>query len=240
MVNKLLRVFFIVLIVNSISANAGIITLGDLQRDDSQSVISSQNGLEWLMWNHAETLTLSQWEAELIDPSSSYYGWRIANIDEVFQMLYQTGLRLETFDQDSLPVSCYDNDKNTICNTSQSSAFTFDMTLDAVKEYNEFFTGQEFGQNDTLHSTVAYKANSTSFSAGTATFGTLSTHQDGGGYINASMGGINNLEYLPRALGSTAWRLVLVRNIEVPEPSSLVIFFLGLAGLVIRKWSSRY
>jgi len=237
MVNKLLRVFFIVLIVNSISANAGIITLGDLQRDDGQSVISSQNGLEWLMWNHAETLTLSQWEAELIDPSSSYYGWRIANVDEVFQMLYQTGLRLETFGQGSLSTSCYDNDPNTICNTSQSSAFTFDMTINSVKEYNVFFTGQELGQNDTLHSTVAYKANSISFPAGTATFGVMTTHQDSGGYVNASMGTHNDLSYLSNPLGSAAWRLALVRNVDVPEPSSIVIFFLGLAGLVIRKSS---
>jgi len=238
MVNKLLRVFFIVIIVNSISVNAGIITLGDLQRDDSQSVISAPDGLEWLMWNHAETLTLSQWEAELIDTSSSYYGWRIANVDEVFQMLYQTGLRLETFDQDSLPVSCYDNNPSTICNTSQSHAHTFDINIDAVKEYNVFFTGQEFGQNDTLHSTVAYKADSTSFSAGTATFGTLSTHQDGGGYINASMGGVNNLEYLSRPLGSTAWRLALVRNVEVPEPVTMSLF--GLALLMTYQFRRRH
>jgi len=237
MINKLFSVFFLFTIINSISVNASIITLGDLHRGDSENVISAPNGLEWLMWNHPETLTISQWESELTNTSSLYYGWRIANVDEVFQMIFQTGSRLETFDQNSLPDSCYDNDPKTICNTSQSSAFSFDMKLDDVKEYNTFFTGQEYGQNDALHSSVVYKANSASFPVGTATFGILSTHLDGGGYVNASMGTHNDLSYLSNSLGSTAWRLALVRNIEIPEPSTLAILFLGLTSLVIRKKS---
>jgi len=239
MVNKLLRVFFIVIIINSIPANASIITLGDLQRDDSQSVISSSNGLEWLMWNHTETLTLSQWEAELIDTSSSYYGWRIANVDEVFQMLYQTGLRLETFEQDSLPAYCYDNDPNTICNTSHSGTHTFDISVDAVKQFNLFFTGQEFGQIDALHSGVVYTANHTSFPTGTSEFGALFTHQDQGGYVNASVGTYSNdLSYLSNPLGSTAWRLALVRSVEVPEPVSISLF--GLALLMSYQFRRRH
>jgi len=152
------------------SATAGIITLGDLQRDSNDKVITAPNGLEWLMWNHSETLTLSQWESELTNSSSSYFGWRIANVDEVFQMLYQTGLRLETFDQTALPASCYDNDQNTICNTSHSSTHSFNMSVDYVKEYNFFFTGQESGQIDALHSGVVYKANFASFPTATSEF----------------------------------------------------------------------
>lgn len=232
-----MRNFLVGIVCLSFCANtfASIMTLGGLTRSTDSRVISSTIGLDFMMWSTPEQFKLSEWEAELSNTTSKYFGWRIADSNEAFAMLKAANLPVYDSRQVSatsvafdVPWSdaCFDNDPMTVCSANERWGASFFPTIADIQLASLFFTGSFTGITDPLHNGVIFYNDAPAFqnSLDGSNIGAIFTHMDSGGYINASPSGYSHtdLTYLSRPLGSLAWRPLLVRD-SVTAPDLPVV-----------------
>lgn len=233
----------------SFNSFGAIISLGKLQRDENSSIITSSLGLEFHSWLISDTYSIKEWEAEFSDSSSYYFGWRLADANEAFAMLKDAGLSVFSWRRLSpttgvfdVPweADCYDNNASTVCDGADRWGANFNLSSTQVGDINYFFTGSRLGTQDPNHNSIHFKNNPSSF-ANTLdghTYGNLTTHFDGGAYINASPSAYTENDVngaFKRGILNGGRSPLLVRDaVNVSEPTG---FFLMLfsAFLVFRK-----
>lgn len=230
---------------------ASIMTLGTLSRSSDSRIISSNIGLDFMMWNTPEQLRLMEWETELTSKSSQYFGWRIADANEAFAMLKAANLpvydsRYTTPSTISFDIpwsdACYDNNSLTVCLAKDRWGANFFTTVSDIQAASLFFTGSTSGFIDPLHNGIIFYNDVNAFqnSLLDSDIGAIFTHLDSGGYINASPSGYSLTDpnsYLVRPLSNLAWRPLLVRDsdtvpdvpkVEAPSTALTVLALFGL------------
>ncbi|WP_245942505.1 PEP-CTERM sorting domain-containing protein [Candidatus Colwellia aromaticivorans] len=225
----LIRILVAVFIFgSSFYANAGIITIGSLTLDQANDtyVKDSLNGLEWLRWDEVNTLNYSQLTTQL-ESGGTYDGWRIArNADaNLFVDALFNGWHGDTCNSTSILEICWEN--------SPSSGPISDFSMMMGNGYGtDTWNYAWFLSDNNLATEVGYIELYSS------------ANDDAPTRVrkNNEWSTISNSDAFS-ATGSNAANSIgfmLVREAQdVPEPSTLAIFALGMIGLASRRFKKQ-
>jgi hypothetical protein len=207
----------IVLSVSSL-ANAGLITSGTLSRDTSSDVIVDSSGYEWLAWDYNTSGTLFDLLNVRLAANGDLYGWQVATTNEFFHMLSNAGFT-------GITSVCSDNNTVTYCHYT-------DDTL-ANLNHTDFFKLFKLGANGNL-AEILWDSQRGTHSKRDLNWDNLYVLENSiTSYIEVHGTG----EWYDRTDRNTTYRMpvALYRAAQVPEPSTLAIFALGMIGLVSRR-----
>lgn len=199
-------------------ANAGLINIGALTSNDdgSTTVISDTlNSLEWLRWDQLADLTYAETLAQI--SSGAYSGWNIAGVNEanLFLDALYNGAAHGCSNNTTSNLTCLSNgsfssaDYTTLLGDSWTRGTA---SRDVAWFYDDTITDNSAGYLFLTSGVSNSKWN---------THGTIAS-TDSWAHSNNSIG----------------W-LMYRSTSEVPEPSTLAIFALGMMGLASRRFKKQ-
>lgn len=232
---KKIILFLAFTIFSTHHAFATIIQVGDLSRKIDSDTITDSNGYEWLMWNYPETFTHKDLSAQFLDKSSRFYGWRFAGIDDFLHMISNSGLTKDY----SFHPDCYDGYIDTLCTSNLNKIFRFYDYTGRVNDFQKLFFGNSPSNTFTSSSYAAFLEidifNVNDYSRSDWNVARI-TVAPSSRYVEIDMQGSSFFHADPlslRALDSTnPTRYALVRAINVSEPNSTALFFIGILMLM--------
>jgi len=208
----------IVLSVSSI-VTAGVISIGSLTSNDdgsTQIIKDSLNKREWLRWDVLANLNYAQTLAATT--VGSYQGWEIAN--EMDAELFVKALTGTTFDFSVLPeqIRIHDSYTGPDYSSTQMTALLGDSFIRGGGERDIAWFRQN-NDADTPISMHFLLVRDTAFMGAGSSSMSLDEN-----YAGTSSVGIPWLMY---------------KTTDIPEPSTLAIFALGLMGLMSRRFKTK-
>ena len=219
MLSKLIKTSFIgiLLLVSHISA-AGLIEADFNSAGDGQLTVDQENNLEWLDLSLTDDISANQAFA-----AYSAYGFRIATAQELLSLYISAGIDNVIDFSFNFPMAVHGaTPANTTYNVSSPSS------LANLTSLYTFLAGDD--DND-------------AFAIGTWVHGYLAKHNATENYlgrlkVDGSMGAAHvnsNGTYYNHDSITPNIGTFLVRDVQVPEPSSIAILGLALVGFAVRK-----
>jgi len=218
---KMLKLALVGLILSvSGFANAGLITIGSLSSNDdgsTQIINDSLNEREWLRWDVLADLNYTQTLAATT--SGAYSDWTIATEnDAIMFMTALTGLT-KTF---ATPTSFTDYNTD-YSGTSYSSEQLTSLVGDSYFRGNTQSNVAWFHHTDDLTNPPTSSPYIWLNSTNSMHLNSCSTSCDS--------------DYASNSSSSIPW--LMYKTTEVPEPSTLAIFALGIMGLASRRFKKQ-
>jgi len=221
---KLLKTMLIGVILSvSGVAHASLITSGTLSRDTSSDVVVDSSGYEWLAWDYNTSGTLMDLLNVRLAANGDLYGWEVATSNEFFNMLSNAGVI-------GISSACSDNEASTACSYSDHSLTN--------GNYADFFAMFKLGGNWGTSTTTDYVMFDSERGARAETSSTWD-YMSFDSYRSLSYVEIHGSGNFYNNSTTHRMPIALYRSAQVPEPSTLAIFALGMIGLASRRFKKQ-
>ncbi|MGK0235249.1 MAG: hypothetical protein ACI9EK_001782 [Psychroserpens sp.] len=211
--------FIFIIPVND--ANAGLIN-----DTNNNSFIDQNTGLEWMDFGVNNGMSYNDVTLQLL-AGGDYYGWKLANKSQVYEMWANAFLGLgassEFPDGNGLgQLFVYDGaDEIDSVFTHIFNVMGFNTNIDLASVYDRRYSSAWFPGTEGL-SYVEWRQQSDT--SGISQFGDMAALRDYQDYSSSS-----DEEDIKRGT-------MLIRVTDVPEPSTLAIFLLGIVGVASRRF----
>ncbi|MDO6447550.1 PEP-CTERM sorting domain-containing protein [Colwellia sp. 1_MG-2023] len=216
-----LKFLALILLVSS-NANAGLITHNGYTLDEETNIVTKGN-LEWLQWDATKGKSITEALGEY-----EQTGWELATNGDISNLYRDFGWNA-TSDDGSGAIT---DSPYTVDDTTFFDSF---LELFGTTVFNDT-AGYGSGVNALQGVFVYYGSDSDNDEK----FKLASVHSDYD--VNASRYGNRAVIYGDHASSSDKYEsygIALIRRVEVPEPSTLAIFALGMMGLVLRQFKKQ-
>ena len=224
-INIILVGLIFALFTYSKMANSTVITLGDISRDTENNVfIDNKTGNEWLSWDYNEQFN---WEELQLATGVGgiYEDYQIATTADIHELFSNTN----TTNFDNCSINSYDGiagNSNDECNISSLLSGDYSNTFNAIFFNNQFNWGN---QTSAVFYDNQYENNVEITGVLWQVQSTQSISLNNNFYSNFYS---DRQEIRTQQVNGSAARFALVK--KVPEPQTIFIFVLGIAGLFIR------
>ncbi len=206
------------IIGSSFFANAGLITIGSLTLEQAGDtyVQDSLNGLEWLQWDEVKALKYSELSTQLAT-GGTYEGWRIARNDDanLFIDALFNGWHTDT------------------CNSTKSYEYCWTQSPSPapIKDFEQLM-GVSYGG----YWNYAWFLSDNNFEREVGYIELYESTQTGPTRVRKN----NEWASIASSDSLSSIGFMLVREAQdVPEPSALAIFALGMMGLASRRFKKK-